>query len=278
MSYAPDPRDDNQGIIRLAAASWEGFQAINISRHPGRHAMAHGSVALAMPLVHLPGARIEIEGLRDRHTDSRRGTHCLLPAGAQLRGAWSCPTDYLILKLDDALLVALEDEGVSPARLRPRAGVDDPVVFQLGLLLKEELESGGARGRLYRESLAHAIAAAALAPDAAPRRGSEPPQRLRNAIAFMRANLHADVSVGDVAAAAHLSPRQLQRAFRDAFGLAPHRYLLGQRIARAKLLLADRDLALDEVALRCGFKTASHFARVFRDVAGVTPGAYRAAL
>jgi AraC-like DNA-binding protein len=70
-------------------------------------------------------------------------------------------------------------------------------------------------------------------------------------------------------------PSQLVRAFTATFGLAPHRYLTGRRIALARrLLLAGLPVA--EVAARAGFHDQSHLHRHFVRHVGTTPARYAA--
>jgi AraC family transcriptional regulator len=66
--------------------------------------------------------------------------------------------------------------------------------------------------------------------------------------------------------------------FRESFGVPPHRYLLARRLVRAQQLLKQTTLPLGEVALACGFASASHFSTTFRNALGATPGEYRLAL
>jgi transcriptional regulator GlxA family with amidase domain len=65
------------------------------------------------------------------------------------------------------------------------------------------------------------------------------------------------------------------RAFKRAFGVPPHRYLLSLRLERAKALLRDTDTPITDVALRCGWKSLGTFGRTFREVVGVTPTEWR---
>ena len=55
------------------------------------------------------------------------------------------------------------------------------------------------------------------------------------------------------------------------------RYRNVVRIDKARLLLADRSLTVDDVAERVGFDDSKYFARVFKDLAGMPPSAYRRA-
>ncbi|WP_345774973.1 helix-turn-helix transcriptional regulator [Sinorhizobium sp. K101] len=54
-----------------------------------------------------------------------------------------------------------------------------------------------------------------------------------------------------------------------------YRWLLRERITRARTLLLESDAALSEVAISCGFSDQSHFTRVFSSIVGTTPGAWR---
>ena len=65
--------------------------------------------------------------------------------------------------------------------------------------------------------------------------------------------------------------------FQSSFSLPPHRYVLARRLARACQMLRQPAPAMSEVALACGFASASHFSNRFRQALGATPGQYRAA-
>jgi AraC family transcriptional regulator len=66
--------------------------------------------------------------------------------------------------------------------------------------------------------------------------------------------------------------------FRESFGLPPHQYLLARRLVRARELLRSTRLPFGDIALDCGFASASHFSNRFRQAIGATPGEYRLAL
>ncbi|WP_147465755.1 helix-turn-helix transcriptional regulator, partial [Pseudomonas syringae] len=75
-----------------------------------------------------------------------------------------------------------------------------------------------------------------------------------------------------------LSEYHFARMFRESFGLPPHQYLLSRRIEQARQLLRSTGKPLGEIALACGFASASHFSNRFRQATGATPGEYRTAL
>ena len=81
--------------------------------------------------------------------------------------------------------------------------------------------------------------------------------------------------VGDVADAAGLSRRSLERRFRASLGRSVHAEITRARVERAKRLLEDGSEPLKRVARLCGFRTPPHFSRVFRRLEGTSPLAYR---
>lgn len=113
------------------------------------------------------------------------------------------------------------------------------------------------------------------APPATPRGGLSP-VHLERALAAIQARLPGSTLVADLAAALPMSPFHFARAFKVSVGVPPHRYILQQRIERAKALLARPDLSIAQVSAQAGFKTTSHFTSVFRQIAGETPARYRA--
>ena len=78
-----------------------------------------------------------------------------------------------------------------------------------------------------------------------------------------------------LASVSGVSEAHFARAFKDTFGLPPHRYLLTRRIERAKTLLRDTDLPIIEIAYDTGWSSLGTFGRVFRDITGEAPGQLR---
>ncbi|QEL26596.1 helix-turn-helix transcriptional regulator [Bosea sp. F3-2] len=60
-------------------------------------------------------------------------------------------------------------------------------------------------------------------------------------------------------------------------GVAPQRYLTQLRVEEAQSLLTKGNLPLSDIALICGFGDQSHFTRVFGQMTGESPGAWRRA-
>ncbi len=95
--------------------------------------------------------------------------------------------------------------------------------------------------------------------------------KLISVIKLMEENLEEPLSRGDLASAAGLSSRQLERLFRKYLGRSPARYYVELRLNRARLLLLQTNMSVIDVALACGFVSASHFSKCYRDFFGKTP-------
>ena len=99
----------------------------------------------------------------------------------------------------------------------------------------------------------------------------------RQLVDMIEQQLAEPLNIGQLAAHCALSPYHFARMFHQSFGLPPHQYLLARRLARARDLLRNSALGLGDIALACGFASASHFANRFKQTVGATPGEYRAA-
>jgi transcriptional regulator GlxA family with amidase domain len=92
----------------------------------------------------------------------------------------------------------------------------------------------------------------------------------------MDAASHEAWPVRRLAAVSAVSQAHFSRSFKQAFGVPPHRYLLTRRIERAMALLRDTELPITEIAFETGWASLGTFGRIFRDVAGASPGEIRA--
>jgi transcriptional regulator GlxA family with amidase domain len=89
------------------------------------------------------------------------------------------------------------------------------------------------------------------------------------------AHLDGDLSVGELAGRAAMSPRTFARRFVDAHGTTPHQWLLRQRVVLAQRLLETTDVSIDMIAARCGMGTAANLRQHFQRIVRTTPQAYR---
>jgi transcriptional regulator GlxA family with amidase domain len=95
--------------------------------------------------------------------------------------------------------------------------------------------------------------------------------KLLSVIKLMEEHLEEPLQRHDLADAAGLSNRQLERLFRKYLNRSPARYYVELRLNRARLLLLQTNMSVIDVALACGFVSASHFSKCYRDFFGRTP-------
>lgn len=99
--------------------------------------------------------------------------------------------------------------------------------------------------------------------------------RLARLMDFVRAHPEEPHTIASLAARAAMSARTLQREFTASTGLAPHRWLVAERIERAKELLETTRLSAQGIAARVGLGSAESLRHHFRRRVGTTPGQYR---
>ncbi|ASJ73627.1 GlxA family transcriptional regulator [Granulosicoccus antarcticus] len=99
--------------------------------------------------------------------------------------------------------------------------------------------------------------------------------RLLQAINRMVETVEEPLSLADLAASASLSLRTLNRLFRTEIGLSPGQYYQMLRLDRARDLATSTELSLSEIAVRCGFSTASSLGKAFSRTHKISIGKIR---
>jgi len=99
--------------------------------------------------------------------------------------------------------------------------------------------------------------------------------RLAKLLDWVRTHPALPHNLTSMAAAAAMSPRTLQRQFRDSTGLAPSEWLIRERVAIAKELLESAATPLSRIAELAGFGSEESLRRHFRRIVATSPGAYR---
>jgi len=152
----------------------------------------------------------------------------------------------------------------------------DPVTATLNTLLREEESQtpGSDFALALRVAVAQREQSVCQGRDA--NRAAIAPYRMKRALEYLESHLCSQFRLQDVAAAAGLSPFHFCRQFRIETGLTPFQYVLQRRVENAKRTLRTTDAALVDIALDLGFTSQSHFTAVFRKIAGITPGRFRA--
>lgn len=97
------------------------------------------------------------------------------------------------------------------------------------------------------------------------------------ALRFMWDHLEQNISVGDIAEAAGVGRRRLERAFRGELGRSVNAELRRKRLEQCCHLLKTTDLPVADVAPLTGFCSAGYLNKVFRQAFGTTPRKWRVA-
>ena len=92
---------------------------------------------------------------------------------------------------------------------------------------------------------------------------------------YIDAHLDSTLDIDQLAAIVRMSSSHFTRSFHKSVGVTPHRYVIQNRVLRARELLATTNLPLTEIALTTGFSDQSHFSRRFHEIVGIPPGAFR---
>lgn len=99
----------------------------------------------------------------------------------------------------------------------------------------------------------------------------------KKVMVYIQQEIEKSMRVGELAQITRLSCSHFSRAFRTTFGCTPQKYIVDQRVGRAKQLMITTGMNLCEVALACGFSDQAHLTRVFRSRTGDTPAVWRRA-
>jgi len=117
--------------------------------------------------------------------------------------------------------------------------------------------------------------ACATRPFSTPSNADVSPSRFAIVFEHIEENLDGEVNLVDLASLVGLSVSHFSHAFKAAFGVAPYRYILQRRLAKAKALLRTSEATIAEIAACVGFSSQSRFSQMFAQSTGLTPSAYR---
>jgi transcriptional regulator GlxA family with amidase domain len=99
--------------------------------------------------------------------------------------------------------------------------------------------------------------------------------RIQSVLAYAKRNLDTPLTVGQLAAAAHLSPRQFSRAFRAETGQSPAKAVENLRVEAARLMMEQSRHPIEIVARQTGFADRDRMRRAFLRAFGQPPQVVR---
>jgi len=165
----------------------------------------------------------------------------------------------------------------------PRVHFEDSTLWATAIKLKSALD-GGNWGRAYLEALVNVLVHELSQSGQRPagrlptNRGGLAGWQARAVAAYIEEHLGEQVSLGTLARIARLSTHHFCRAFKQSFGVPPHRYHLARRIQQAKLLLSERGSSITEVSVALGYSNIGSLSDSFRKITGQTPSQFRKSL
>jgi transcriptional regulator GlxA family with amidase domain len=96
-------------------------------------------------------------------------------------------------------------------------------------------------------------------------------ENLIEAASLMESNLEDPLGMEEIARLVGVSIRQIERLFKRYVGEVPTKYYLELRLMRARSLLLDTSMTVMQVSVACGFQSAPHFSKCYRDRFGNSP-------
>lgn len=98
---------------------------------------------------------------------------------------------------------------------------------------------------------------------------------VRNVLSYIEENYHQDISLESAAAEVFMNKNYLSSLFCNEMGVGFTKYLSDFRLKKAKILLRETELNINEIANMTGYATANYFVRVFKKQENCTPKEYR---
>ena len=107
-------------------------------------------------------------------------------------------------------------------------------------------------------------------------RDKHPPQSnslisIEKSISYINKNFNSDVTIDDIAAHIGYSKFYFCRKFKEITGYTPATYINMQRIKYAYNKLRHSDVAVNDIAFECGFKSVAYFSITFKKYIGINP-------
>lgn len=291
MSYRHSMTCYTQGISCVTPVQWRAMDGlVSVYWQAEGQAGAHGYYLSPDPRIMFFFDDVSSHILISNQNDQVRRTGrpmmraLYVPAGVPM---WSRFTGHhrfahldLHLHKDRLLRFLTPSVGASVALTALRRPVeiqDAAAVHALAVLLLSEVTQPS-RHAVFAESLVGSIVTGLLdIPDEVAERSSgglTPAQMTKLAARVEAAGDHR-LTVGDMAATVGLSESWFAAMFKQTTGQTPLQWQMGARIGQAQRLLRETDLTVADVAAQIGFSDQAHLTRVFRQVAGDTPAAWR---
>jgi AraC family transcriptional regulator len=273
-------------FVKRRAVTWDGMAAevVQVTRNDKIEFRFRAPFHLLVVYeegVRRDGATI-VEGLpRSTLRDVKRKL-TFVPAGHEYREWQEARTlsRVVYFYFDPDKMPVHPEASLADTPFAPRLFFEDNALWETALKLAT-LIGGGSDNRRYCEALGTVLAHELVRLSAgAPRvetpvRGGLAAWQQRTVTTYIEEHFAERISLATLAQLVRLSPYYFCRAFKQSFGMPPHRYHSSRRIEQAKSLLAKPASSVTDIGLTVGFSETSSFSAAFRKATGLTPTAYR---
>lgn len=266
-------------FLTSEAANWQGIH-LDYHRLPPQEIPECSTQQHLITIATQSGWQVEqqFEG-KPYNIVSRCGSVTIAPMQIHRQYRWEEEIELIQLSLEPALVSNAAPELVNPDRVElvPQSYVNDPLLYELCLTLKAELQQLGSESKFYADSATTFLAVHLLRHYTTRKlkqeayQGGLSQQQLQVVIDYIQGYLAEEIRLDEIARHLDLSRYYFCRLFKQSMGISPYQYVIQCRVERAKQLLKEENLTLGEIALTCGFAHQSHFHRHFKRLTGMTP-------
>lgn len=197
------------------------------------------------------------------------------PPGRYLHRRMTGPVTFHFLEIS---WINAQDRGFdgTAARFSGRIAPEEPWRILSSLSLLAHLESAGGSGsQRYSEHIVRDILYQCVWTVLGAQNRTAGDPRIASVDRSLRARFMEPLQLSTLASEVAMTPSQLTRRFRHAFGVTPLRRLTQIRLQEAARLLTSGDATLDQIAEACGYANGFYLSRVFTRHMGVPPSVYR---
>lgn len=274
-------------VLSSEQSGWNGV-FFNHYNHPAYESPEHQWTQHIIGITGNGGHPVESEHRLENQIQKcycKSGEMLLIPAGVRYSSNWHQAGEFSLLGFSPKFFEQIAGESVQIKRVElvPQIGISDPLVLQIGLALKADIEAEYPVGRMSGESLATGLVFHLLKQYSVwqpqsddDKTGCLSKYQLQEVFDYIHTHLAQDITLLDTATVLNLSQYHFCRLFKQSTGITPHQYLTQCRIEQAKRLLLTTKSTITEIAFEVGLTNHSSFTRLFRQYVGVTPKVFRA--
>jgi AraC family transcriptional regulator len=247
-------------------------------------------------IFHQPIEKVQRQ-LGQTHKTERieTGDIVISPANVLHAACWEESLSFTLLSLEREFIARAAYEFKNPERIEllPTFARPDPVIYQIGLALKTELDRAFVSSyndfsqerpyqKMYLDTAASFLATHLLKNYCVTgsstfdcRANTLSPQDLQRLDEYIDNDLNRDLGLAAFANLFNMSQSYFRRLFKQTTGLSPYKYSLDRRLNKAAQMLVNTNLEIAEIADLAGFSSHRNFSRTFHQSFSLSPIQYR---